>query len=316
MTDTTKIPFSFCRIKRAAEFLGIHTDDLLSLAVYGKIILCIRLEGMKGILYLEGKPDELDSWYRALDYDYSTVSGARNVSAHTSFSIDNISLDKHNELINNPLFYQNGVVGSIGYNSSRSHEGRAFGLWIPGTSVINSILNHGKTFTGEDTLKFYQADSSCPRGAMIPVDLEKYWRKTMEYEKYYDERYVGFELTKSDLWITSEQVRSFIAHNGDCNKMPDINKQENNCQKDLIKGKPDINHMAEYHATNREQFYKAAIHLLSKYPDECRGERKEVSPEKWRDCILAHKNEIPVLTITGEDVMLRHLRSATKRQGV
>ncbi|EPS6939502.1 hypothetical protein ACVG9O_002158 [Salmonella enterica subsp. enterica serovar Tennessee] len=74
-------------------------------------------------------------------------------------------------------------------------------------------------------------------------------------------------------------------------------------------------HSAERHAVNREKLFKSAIYLLSKYPDECRGKQKEISPEKWRDCIQNHKDEIPPLAITNEDVILRHLRSAANGRG-
>ncbi|WP_370976635.1 hypothetical protein [Enterobacter roggenkampii] len=74
-------------------------------------------------------------------------------------------------------------------------------------------------------------------------------------------------------------------------------------------------HSAERHAANREKLFKSAIYILSKYPDECRGKQKEISPEKWRDCIQSHKDEIPPLAITNEDVILRHLRSAANGKG-
>ena len=54
MSDTARIPFSFCRIRRAADFLGVSTTDLLSLAVSEKITLCVRLDGLKSILWVDG----------------------------------------------------------------------------------------------------------------------------------------------------------------------------------------------------------------------------------------------------------------------
>lgn len=75
------------------------------------------------------------------------------------------------------------------------------------------------------------------------------------------------------------------------------------------------NNIAERHARNREELLKSAIYILSQYPDECRGKKKEISPEKWRDCIVAHKDEIPPLAITSEDVILRQLRAAANGKG-
>lgn len=88
MSDTTKIPFSFCRIKRAADFLGVSTDDLLSLAVSEKITLCVRLDGLKSVLWIEGNATELSDWYLSLSTNNSVLASARNISKYTSFAID------------------------------------------------------------------------------------------------------------------------------------------------------------------------------------------------------------------------------------
>lgn len=66
----------------------------------------------------------------------------------------------------------------------------------------------------------------------------------------------------------------------------------------------------ERHAVNREKLYKAAIHILSAYPDECRGKMKEISAEKWLSAIKNHISEVPILHIANDDVILRHLRAA------
>ncbi|WKM73960.1 hypothetical protein Q2T70_09670 [Klebsiella oxytoca] len=80
-----------------------------------------------------------------------------------------------------------------------------------------------------------------------------------------------------------------------------------------------INNYAERHAANREQLYKVAIGVLADYPNECRGQRKEFSPEKWRNAILAHAKEYPPLMITGPDTIKDHLAAAVnikQRSGV
>ncbi|MFY4545304.1 hypothetical protein PQ668_33255, partial [Escherichia coli] len=86
-------------------------------------------------------------------------------------------------------------------------------------------------------------------------------------------------------------------------------------EQELIPEIKNSNHNAERHAENRENLFKSAIYLLSKYPDESRGKKKEISPEKWRDCIVAHKDEIPPLALTNEDGILRHLRAAANGTG-
>lgn len=71
-----------------------------------------------------------------------------------------------------------------------------------------------------------------------------------------------------------------------------------------------VNKYAERHAANREQLYKVAIGVLADYPNECRGPRKEMSPEKWAQAILDHVGEYPPLQILDKGTITDHLRAA------
>ncbi|GKX49594.1 hypothetical protein [Pectobacterium carotovorum] len=311
MSDTTKIPFSFCRIKRAADFLDISIDDLLSLAVSEKITLCVRLDGLRSILWIKGNVTELSDWYLSLSTNESAQALARNISKYTSFSIDRLSYDEENDdTIFHPWFYQSQQADGISSDEkSQSHQGRAFGLWVPQLPVINSVLNYGKSSLLWGSLGLYCTDESTPALCLIPLPLNH--DDICNSEEYYEEKYPDIEITENDLWITSEQVRELLKHNGDYSDLPSNALRGVSPTPNLMQEIKKANHIAEHHATNREKLFKSAICLLSKYPDECRGERKEISPEKWKDCIIKHKGEIPPLTINNEDVILRHLRSAT-----
>ncbi|VEC01995.1 Uncharacterised protein [Cedecea lapagei] len=117
-------------------------------------------------------------------------------------------------------------------------------------------------------------------------------------------------LIKSDLEYLYESMLA-----GDFDSVESAKRSDRATTQVFMQGIKDINHSAERHASNREKLFKSAIYLLSKYPDECRGKFKEISPEKWRDCIQKHKSEIPPLTITNEDVILKHLRTAVNAKG-
>lgn len=115
-------------------------------------------------------------------------------------------------------------------------------------------------------------------------------------------------VNSSNLYITHYELGLLMDGGRDVNDAPN---------KSAIKQVPNssniiqpVNKRVERHAANREALLKSAIYILSKYPDECRGERKEISPEKWRDCLLAHKAETPPLIITNAEVILKHLRNA------
>lgn len=317
MSDTIKIPFSFCRIKRAADFLGVNTDDLLSLAVSDKITLCVRLDGLKSVLFVEGNVAELSDWYLSLSTNESVLACAHDISKYTSFSIDRLSYDEENDdTIFHPWFYpMQQADGSTSSERSQSHQGRAFGLWVPQLPVINSVLNYGKSSLLWGSLGLYRTDESTPGLCLIPLSLNHDDICEREDDEDYEEIYPDIEITENDLWITSEQVRELLIYNGDYSDLPNRNQRGLSTTHDFMQEIKKVNHAAEHHATNREKLFKSAICLLSKYPDECRGERKQISPEKWRDCIMAHKSEIPPLSITNEDVILKHLRAAANYKG-
>jgi len=313
MSDTTKIPFSFCRLNRAAEFLGVTTADLLSLAVSEKITLCVRLDGLKSVLWVAGDADELTEWYLSLDHDYSNMATARDISKHSSFSIDRISYDERNdEPIFNPFFYQTQAVDETPSGKRvESHQGRAFGLWIPQLPVINSVLNFGKSPLLWGSLGLYRTNETTPSLCLVPIALNHdEFVNSEDEDECLDEIYPDMEITENDLWITSEQIRELLNHAGDYSELPNHAQCGVHANFDLTRAVKNVNHLAEHHATNREKLFKSAIFLLSKYPDECRGKQLEISPEKWRDCVLNRKDEIPPLAINNKEVILKHLRAA------
>ncbi|WP_241625408.1 hypothetical protein [Rosenbergiella epipactidis] len=309
--EKKQIPFEFCKIGRAAKFLNIEVSDLLSLAVCGKITLCVRFDGLRSLLWGKGDAIELSNWYLSLESNYCALAFAHNISRYTSFSIDRVSFNEsEDDPTFHPWFYQSSSDNTSG--TSTSHRGRAYGLWVPQLPVIDAILNYGKSDLLWGSLDLYRTEESTPELCLIPIplnyeDLNDNYDDNEEPEEIYPE----VQITEDDLWITSEQVRELLEHDGDYTDLPNHAKKGLSIRPNFMAEIKKINHIAEHHATNREKLYKAAIFLLSKYPDECRGERKEVSPEKWRDCIVKHKKEIPPLAITNEEVMLKHLRSAS-----
>ncbi|WP_407173348.1 hypothetical protein [Citrobacter farmeri] len=319
MSENNFIPFSFCRLNRAADFLGMSSEDLLSLALSEKIILCVRLDGLNSVLLVDGKPDELDQWYLSLKNDGSVLAAANYLSKYTSFSIDRLAYDEEtDECVFHPRFYQSlDAKGNPLGNQSQSHKGRGYGLWVPQLPVINSIMNYERSSLLWGSLGLYRTDESTPSLCLIPLPRDSDTNDSDDEDDgdEYEENYPYVEITANDLWITSEQVRKLLNHNGDYSELPKCSDNETFLTADLVQKTNKNNQSAERHAINREKLYKYAICLLSKYPEECRGERKEISPEKWRDCIMSHQSEIPPLPITNEDVILRHLRAATNNKG-
>ncbi|HAT1680865.1 TPA: hypothetical protein I8Y21_001495, partial [Klebsiella oxytoca] len=250
MSDTTKIPFSFCRIKRAADFLGVSTDDLLSLAVSEKITLCVRLDGLKSVLWIEGNATELSDWYLSLSTNNSALAFAHNISKYTSFAIDRVSYDEENDdTIFHPWFYQSQLAdGSSSSEKSQSHQGRAFGLWVPQLPVINSVLNYGKSSLLWGSLGLYRTDESTPALCLIPLSLNHDdICDSEEDDEHYEEKYPDIEITENDLWITSDQVRELLKYNSDYSDLPDSARRGISSNPDLMQEIKKVNHIAEHH---------------------------------------------------------------------
>ncbi|EDR5177117.1 hypothetical protein CEH78_003077 [Salmonella enterica] len=66
----------------------------------------------------------------------------------------------------------------------------------------------------------------------------------------------------------------------------------------------------ERFARDQLQFLQIAVRILSEHPDKCRGTKKDISPEKWRDAVLQHRNEFPRMSINSPETFLKHLRKA------
>lgn len=303
MSETIKIPFSFCRIERAAELLNIKTEDLLSLAVSGKITVCVMLDGFSSLLFIDGNADELTSWYGSLPRSSQTLSSAKFLSDYSTYSIDLLTDNGDGDIVFHPWFYDWPEEQQLGAFSAQSHRGRAYGLWVPQTPTITGILNHGSAELMWGSLGLCRTDDKTPPLVLIPLSDDE----ENEDEEASDPKVI---VTENDLWITAKQIRELLKYNGDYCDLPVTGNQNHVSRHDITGDVKAINHLAEHHATNREKLFRSAIFLLSKYPDECRGKQKEISPERWKDCVLAHQDEIPPLMITNEDVILKHLRSA------
>ncbi len=84
---------------------------------------------------------------------------------------------------------------------------------------------------------------------------------------------------------------------------------------------PKVHGNAEHNARNREQALKVAIGVLADHPDECRGSKKDPSPEKWTEAVLKYAKDYPPF-ILGKEKLKELLKEAvnlkirTERKGV
>lgn len=72
---------------------------------------------------------------------------------------------------------------------------------------------------------------------------------------------------------------------------------------------PKVHGNAERNAIKREQALKVAIGVLADHPDECRGSKKDPSPEKWKEAIFRYAEDYPPFSL-GEDSVKELLKEA------
>ena len=285
----SKIPFTYCRIGRAAEFLDMHTFDILSLGACGKIALCVRLNGMSSILSLEGNVKDLEDWYSSLDYDHAVLALAKNISKYTSFSIDNMFENDDFTTGFYPRFYKaRRGDDTEDEHWTQSHKGRAYGLWTLPTRIINSILSDGRASAGGVALGFNKIDENTPAGWLFPLtkaeiseDECEESADNVENDEDYEELYEKIELTENDLWITADTVRRLIDFNGGYHNLEQRDIGIAGDKSHEIKCGEIVHHSAERHAGNREQILMAALRLReqqnSVFEEYCRKPNGEIN---------------------------------------
>lgn len=71
-----------------------------------------------------------------------------------------------------------------------------------------------------------------------------------------------------------------------------------------------IHKNAERNAQQRERLYMQAIRVLVDHPDECKGERGELTQSAWAKAIIAHFPDYGYPGINNEETIVRLLRGA------
>lgn len=279
-------PLEYFSLEKTSTILHCDVLDLLHLGYIGAIDLCLLLEAFNSTLVILN-PDT--------NFQPDELFHSHNNGFPGGFSF-------HNDVIY-PLFYCSLSDYDI-RTADRAvyYKGLAHGLWSLPTSMIKSIVQQGHTNI-----------SNCENEILRPDNHAEFMKETglSAYIQYQTPR--DNIIQTQDLFISRKTIiklkEYFLKGESMPNHINGLMPQPTTKSIDTQHGN------TERHAANREKLLKSAIYLLSKYPDECRGERKEISPEKWRECILLHKNEIPPLVITNEDVILKHLRASVNGKG-
>lgn len=279
-------PLEYCSLSRATELLSCRIEDIMHWFICGDIYLSASIANVYGYM----------------DMVIIDDSDPRHVFSDFSPS----SFSYFNALSPIRYHHKNGEAQRV------SIGGGVDGIWR--FNVWNCYQSHKH---------FNISDGSIIR-PMIDSIRDEDFNITFRVAQG------GFQMEDSDLLIDRVTIETlhYCAANGlrVCevdeddifNYSSESHSIESLCDKEEQEDKdhPTITNEIKKHGNskrhqeNRESLYKAAIYILSKYPSECRGSRKEISPDRWKDAIKAHQKEIPVLHINNDDVILRHLRNA------
>lgn len=349
-----KMPaLEFCKLYRAAELLEVKEEDILHWASLGAIELCLlfqeqeayispkgwqlkSIDIIEGILN-EGWPThhleyseekkykiinelsrELHGWFRtelsqekAFDIEIDRNSSSRTFnfmnedSWFGSFSINARATSIGWMCIPSEIFKDLG---------DRGVEGAINSFWcLPVTRWRNPF----KDIAIQGYFDVNVLEEFIPVGnSQEDETITAYLRNSIiNYSNYENRPTKLFTISKNDLYIMRADIELLYKNKGVTvndyyHTIEGQSKEREDKQMKKIHGN------CEYNARRREQLLMAAVYILSKYPDECRGTKKEISPEKWRNCLLSHRDEVPLLMITSEDVILKHLRAAVNGKGV
>ncbi|HAT2608040.1 TPA: hypothetical protein I8235_000978 [Kluyvera intermedia] len=311
-------PLEYCSLARASRLLDCEEEDILHWGATGAIRLHINMSGNQVFIPFEEEfatkktTDTLAHEFKPLDEDDFYRGVILNGSSGLGYG----------------YIYETETEKYLSEDGCKYVPSTAHGLWSPlysYNSIFRALLS-GKspTLSSIDFMDGAEDDEKRigqHNASLITMTMFKRWFavrnevfQTESWGEIIDDGCKS-ELEKlidiSDIFITRKYIDLIHNHAVTGTPMP---IREGAIDDTRVIGRPGnaakIHANAERFAIDRERLLKFAIFVLSKYPDECRGERKEVSPEKWKDAILNHARESIGVIIPNEQVMLKQLRAA------
>lgn len=267
LQDDIKVPFKYCRLERAAKFVGCDVSDLINLGANGSISLCVMLDQAHGVLLADIPANKAIEWY----FDNNEKGGNANpfatkITEYSYFHFDNFDVDDDGEL----KFYA-AFSNAEGRDDLCTGYGRAFGLWRLSYSLGEIERNGSSTIDCADF-------SPCMPGNDLPI---RQFIATGDRDG--EVEYVKSKVTAADLWITDIDIKRLIFADTDYRTLGTTNVISIMDAK--INVKDSIHHSAERHAANREQILMAALRLREQqssfFEEYCRKPSGEINYSAW-----------------------------------
>lgn len=277
---------TYYTLKQAAKRAECDIDDLIHFAANGSLQLCVKFP--EHGFHADGENEAGDPTWESIDHDTESRFLAPN---NNEEGIEHIFAKYASE-----YFY---VEEGFDIPNDKKHT-----MIIKGFLAISKwdVYREEESLTDESLRLGYFSEFQAPRVG-TPEITPGY-----EFDSFILHDLLSFSIEK--IFILKDEFELLMKGGAQ------VDSLDRKASSRLVNDEMRESKGKERHAVHRENLFKSAIFLLSKYPDECRGSKKEISPEKWRDCIFSHLNEIPPLQINNEQVILKHLRSAVNGKGV
>ncbi|AYA42196.1 hypothetical protein HZS38_17940 [Xenorhabdus nematophila] len=285
MTDI-KIPFSYCKLSRAANFLKCEVSDLINMAAMNKIEALIMLDGFHARVNFIGNIEDAKKWYKTLSYP-SKVSilsmQTRKITDYSYLEFDNKDYLGENKTGVDIFTEKSGDNNIVGY-------AYAYGLWR--VSFVNRL-----EFKGSEH-DVFPVFSPCLMGGKSPIQGLFHAHPFLSFEKEnrVDITSSTFNLSHEDLWITSYDIRRILENDCDCdsiNEVDSINIIENKMiDKINIRSEKAI----ERHSKNKLDVFRAAIIFkeedIELFNEKCRHKDGRYNFSEWARQIKKRENRL------------------------
>lgn len=304
--------FEFCTLPRAAELLNCQTNDLINFAQTGAIEICLELDGFEAALMMMRRGGDYSDWEEAYPPRMLSYINKSPISSFTPKAIFNFHFQENesplppkqlyhhekNLSLRSPLVFLSGVwsIQPIGFSSS----------------FFRKLKQNGETEITALDITFKEADIPFSMGDL--GDDDYVILATPSLDELYPDGLLDRSKLKSiakisidDLYLTRQQIEKI----DNCVGKEIPSYVNGGVEEPTPEARPSK--IAEHHARNREGIFIAAIHVLAKYPEECRGEVKDINPDSWARAILNHGKEVPTLFSDSHQVIMRKLQAAVNK---
>lgn len=294
-----KIPFSYCRIERAANLLECEVDDLLNLGVTKKISLCLNLFDARSVLYVRGDTDTATKWFNGLGKKSTTSLMGNSVTEFSRMHLYSYDYDEEtDESVCIPNF------GDASQNGCFSSIGKAYGLWRI-WSGLEELQNFGEYIVGGCELSPCHPTEGTLATQLLLIADDYDEISDDDQEEVNDEVQFKKKITTCDLWITSYDIRRLLNCNHDYSALSSEDDGIVNIKG--VNNIENIHHSAERHARNREQVLMVAMRFKEEqknvFNESCRKSDGTINYSAWARELIARPDwfaggELPIKTET------------------